>query len=191
MYKVLNRTNSKDYEKHNFECFNTPNSTFWIRPDLLQWSSLDEMSFIIGFYEQGELVGAAKWEMIHSEQQLLTKLVGITKQNLPPNLRYPVIYTAQSSSSPKARNIGLNSRLRKMVLKMAHLAGIPSSCTTMIKDSPRIKTMESTGYQFSINQTKWNTASYKSDHFGMIGVIDLDKNSRELLQQFGDHKGKK
>ncbi len=185
MYKVLNRSHSKEYEKHNFECFNTPNSAFWIRPDLLQWSSLDEMSFIIGFYEQGELVGAAKWEMIHSEQQLLTKLVGITKQNLPPNLRYPVIYTAQSSSSPKVVNKGLNTRLRKVSLKLAQLAGIPSSCTTMIKDSPRIKTLENLGYQFSVNQIKWNTASYKSDRFGLIGVIDLDKSLENLSEDLG------
>ncbi len=185
MFTLLNRSHSTDYEKHNFECFNTPNSPFWIRPELLQWSSSDELSFIIGIYEQGELVGAAKWEMIHSEQHLLTKLVGITKQNLPSNLKYPVIYTAQSSSLPKVRNKGLNTKLRKVSLKMAQLAGIPTSCTTLIQGSPRIRTLENLGYLFSVNQTKWNTASYKSDRFGMIGVIDLESNSSKISEGLG------
>lgn len=172
MLKILDRPFSAAYDQLNTDCFNQETS-FWINPRLLKWSEADDRSLVLGLFKNEELVASMTCQIFVSAKHLTTRLLGLSEEALPSDLRFPLLYISRSATDPDHTKRGMNTRLRVVALSIAKGLGFSQACTTVLEGSPRLNTMIEMGYRFVVNPRKWNTESYRSPKVPLVGFINL------------------
>jgi hypothetical protein len=178
--RIVLEKDKTQYEALNQKCFSN-HPSFWISAEVLNWNPSDDKSFILGFFNETELISYIKVNLFHSKSDLLTRLLGFPEQAVPQDIQFPAMYIARAATSPDYMRKGYYTKLRRILLELGYSFQIRYVCNTLIEEEPRVDSLVRAGFIFFRNPVKWNTAKYRSSNFALVGFLDMFKNKEKFL----------
>ena len=139
----------------------------------LRWNTSDDQSYILGIFQDQQLISTMRAEVIEQKTVLEKKLE--CPWNFPVKMDGPVLLLSRAATEKAHANKGLNLLLRGIFLEMAKTYQLSHLIGTFVPNSPREESLRKMGYQFFSNPMGWQESHYSS--FGAVHVVCLDLGS--------------
>lgn len=136
----------------------------------LRWNTSDDQSYILGIFQDQQLISTMRAEVIEQKTVLEKKLE--CPWNFPVNIDGPVLLLSRAATEKAYSNKGLNLLQRGIFLEMAKAYQLSHLVGTFVPNSPREETLRKMGYQFFSNSMGWQESHYHS--FGSVYVVCLN-----------------
>lgn len=147
----------------------------------LEWNRIDNLSIVLGAFEDGDLVASMRGEIIASEGVLVQKIE--CPWVFPPKLEFPVLLLSRASTRASHRKQGLNGVLRAHFITLARHWRMRFLIGTLVGASSRKSDMQKLGYEFFDHPTGWNDDAFRSQSQVQVAVLDLDAKAELIAKE--------